>query len=1033
MDFKPANWERVKQLFEAALGLEPSQRSAFLIANCDETLRQQVEQLLLNYKEASSFLDVPLLDSKIAATPVGTNEKPEALTQKGLELVDVLAAAASPGAQDPMIGRQLGAYKLIRRVGLGGMAVVYLAARADDEYRKQVAIKVVQPGLDSHDLLKRFRNERQTLAELDHPNIVRLLDGCSTPDGLPFLVMDYVEGCAIDDYCDLHKLCVDERLGLFARVCEAVKYAHEKGIVHRDLKPGNILVTPDGIPKLLDFGIAKVLNSGFSSTMGSATQTRTRCMTPAYASPEQMRGKPVTTATDVYSLGVVLYELLTGHRPYKLKRHTPAEIERAICEQDPETPSTAVDRVEMETSTDGSSITKTPETVSETREGEPYKLRRRLRGDLDNIVLKALQKEPERRYSSVERLSRDIELHLLNLPVEARRGTTLYRVSKFAGRHKIEVGASLLAVFVVFAAMSSIYDPFGLRGRIFRHNSLARTASAIASRPFNPKGWLRPTEGGISLGAKPSQAGINPVVACKSIDDMKLPNTTITAAQLMTGGSFTTTGSDPILNLPPFCRIEGVIRPSVDSDIRFEIWMPNSGWNGKFRGVGNGGFGGVINVDDMAPAIRSGYAAASTDTGHRADDTDATWALRHPEKVVDAGYRAIHEMTQKSKQLMRDFYGQGPTRSFFEGCSNGGRQALMEAQRFPDDYDGILAGAAPTSTAQIVATALNDAPKDPGSYIPARKIPAITRAVLAECDALDGIKDGILSDPRQCHFDPAVLVCTAGDSDNCLTPKQVAQLEKIYRGMKSSNGDQLFPGYAPGGEEGEIGWKAWIIGSTSPQDALNYIFAMGLLRNMVFDDPNWNLRVMTPESTIRDAGKKLGPIIDAQQSDLGRFRAHGGKMILYHGWSDPETPGLIAIDYYNAVVSNMGQADADSFLRLYMVPGMQHCYGGPGPNFFGQFDLSALGGNSQHFPVATDPQHNIFSALEQWVEGGAEPGSIVATKFVNESDPTQGVAMTRPLCPYPKIAKYKGTGGINDAANFACAENNDQLRLTLTP
>src|SRR5262252_1914201 len=353
MDFKPANWERVKQLFEAALGLEPSQRSAFLIANCDETLRQQVEQLLLNYTEASSFLDVPLLDSKIAATPVGTDEKPEALTQKGLELVDVLAAAASPGAQDPMIGRQLGAYKLIRRVGLGGMAVVYLAARADDEYRKQVAIKVVQPGLDSHDLLKRFRNERQTLAELDHPNIVRLLDGGSTPDGLPFLVMDYVEGCAIDDYCDLHKLCVDERLGLFARVCEAVKYAHEKGIVHRDLKPGNILVTPAGIPKLLDFGIAKVLNSGFSSTMGSATQTRTRCMTPAYASPEQMRGKPVTTATDVYSLGVVLYELLTGHRPYKLKRHTPAEIERAICEQDPETPSTAVDRVEMETSTDG--------------------------------------------------------------------------------------------------------------------------------------------------------------------------------------------------------------------------------------------------------------------------------------------------------------------------------------------------------------------------------------------------------------------------------------------------------------------------------------------------------------------------------------------------------------------------------------------------------------------------------------------------------------------------------------------------------
>ena len=459
MPMTPDNWDRAKELFEAALELDSSQRASFLSENCrGDSLRQQVEKLLINYQEAGSFLDDPVVNAAIPA-PTG--------------LGDPLATATSAEAENPMVGRQFGAYKLVRRIGQGGMALVFLAVRADDEYRKQVAVKLVQPGLDSRDLLNRFRNERQTLAGLDHPNIVKLLDGGSTPEGLPFLVMDYVEGTPIDEYCDQHKLSVDDRLHLFVKVCDAVQYAHQKLVIHRDLKPSNILVVADGTPKLLDFGIAKVLNPEPSAQSLQVTRTGTLCMTPAYASPEQMRGQSVTPATDVYSMGVVLYELLTGHRPYRLTQHTPGEIERAICEQEPETPSTVISRVETDTCSDGRAITTTPESVSQTREGQPDKLRRRLRGDLDNIVLKALQKEPQRRYYSVEELSQDIGRHLQQLPVKARPSTLTYRASKFAGRHRIEVGAAFTVLLVIAAATSFAFNTLGL------HDRLASGASHI--------------------------------------------------------------------------------------------------------------------------------------------------------------------------------------------------------------------------------------------------------------------------------------------------------------------------------------------------------------------------------------------------------------------------------------------------------------------------------------------------------------------------------------------------------------------------
>lgn len=464
MQMNPHNWDRAKELFEAALELDPSLRASFLAENChEESLQQEVEKLLMNFQAAGSFLDDPAMSSGVSKS-IGLAE---------IQMQEVAGAdqpsgqdpstAKSAEVEDPMVGRRLGVYKLVRRVGKGGMAAVFQALRADDEYRKEVAVKLLLPGLDSQDVMNRFRNERQTLAGLEHPNIVRLLDGGSAPEGSPFLVMEYVEGSPIDEYCDRHRLSVDERLRLFGEVCDAVQFAHEKLVIHRDLKPSNILVMADGTPKLLDFGIAKVLNPERSTYGWLTTQTGLRCMTPAYASPEQTQGKSVGPQTDVYSLGVVLYELLTGRRPYRLVQNSPAEIERAICEQEPETPSTAIGRVETDTSPDGKTITKTPKIVSLTREGQPDKLRRRLRGDLDNIVLKALQKEPQQRYGSVAEFSQDIGYHLQHQPIRARPSTFSYRVSKFVRRHKTEVIATFAVLAVVAAAVLFAFNSTGNR------------------------------------------------------------------------------------------------------------------------------------------------------------------------------------------------------------------------------------------------------------------------------------------------------------------------------------------------------------------------------------------------------------------------------------------------------------------------------------------------------------------------------------------------------------------------------------------
>jgi serine/threonine protein kinase/tetratricopeptide (TPR) repeat protein/TolB-like protein len=426
-ELTPERWQEIKTLVLGAQGLNAVARERFLQEACgpDHALRTEVESLLA----AESDRD----GARVSTSTL--------LERTGL-----------PYTADPMVGRRLGAYELIRQIGHGGMATVYLAARADDAFHKQVAIKLVHLGTDNAEILSRFRKERQTLAALDHPNIVRLMDGGSSGEGMPYLVMDVVEGLPIDEYCDRHLLPVDQRLNLFYSVCGAVHYAHQHLVVHRDLKPSNVLVTSDGVPKLLDFGIAKVLNPKDSKQGLQVTQTNLRRMTPAYASPEQVRGERVTPASDIYSLGVVLYELLTGHRPYRLRQPTPAQLESAICDQDPENPSTAVDRVETETSPDGTTVSKTPETISRTREGPPDKLRRRLRGDLDNIVLMALRKDPQQRYASAKELADDIQRHLDHIPVKARPSTLAYRISKFVRRRKTEAIAGALVMVILLAA-----------------------------------------------------------------------------------------------------------------------------------------------------------------------------------------------------------------------------------------------------------------------------------------------------------------------------------------------------------------------------------------------------------------------------------------------------------------------------------------------------------------------------------------------------------------------------------------------------
>lgn len=453
----PERWQKIEQIYHEAMTSDTGRRSAVLDRCCgnDASLRSEVESLLNYGQRTEPALEKPALEV----------------------LAEVLADDISrqPSASERMIGVRIGQYKIVERLGAGGMGDVYRAVRADDEYQHHVALKLLRDFLrnDSSFFLAQFRNERQILANLQHPNIARLFDGGTTEDGIPYFVMELVEGETIGEYCDQHRLSIADRLRLFLQITSAVQYAHQRLIVHRDIKPANILVKADGVPMLLDFGIAKILDPAAQAAGAPATLTGMRMMTPEYACPEQVRGEAVTTATDVYSLGVVLYELLCGHRPYRINLRNPLEIVRVICEEEPKRPSTVVTQPVLEVK--GRAPETSPQQVGESRGTEPLRLTRQLRGDLDSILLKALRKEPEERYATAGELAEDLRNYLEARPVLARRGTGMYRARKFVSRHQTGVAAT--AIFCVLALAGIV--------SIVRAEHAARVAQLRAEQRFN--------------------------------------------------------------------------------------------------------------------------------------------------------------------------------------------------------------------------------------------------------------------------------------------------------------------------------------------------------------------------------------------------------------------------------------------------------------------------------------------------------------------------------------------------------------------
>jgi feruloyl esterase len=525
--------------------------------------------------------------------------------------------------------------------------------------------------------------------------------------------------------------------------------------------------------------------------------------------------------------------------------------------------------------------------------------------------------------------------------------------------------------------------------------------------------------GALALASALAGCSARGTTPCADLKSLSLGDATVTKAQAVPAGPFAVPAADPgaraeSITLPAFCRVQGVIAPTNDSHIEFEVWLPATGWNGRYQGVGNGAFAGSIeDVGEggaLASALKAGYAASSTDTGHQADGIDARWALGHPEKIIDYGHRAIHETAEKAKVIIRAFYGEPARHSYFSSCSNGGRQALMEAQRYPADYDGIIAGAPAAHFTRILTTFTWDVQAttlDSASYIPVGKFAAVEAAAVAACDARDGVKDGIVDEPNTCPFDPSVLLCRGPESDACLTSPQITALKKIYSGPRTARGEQLYPGFPPAGESA---WGGWISGARAEESA-QFIFGTQGMGNLIFQNPAYDYKLFNVDHDARAADDLAGRTLNAIDPDLSAFQKRGGKLILFHGWSDPALPPTATIDYYRSAVTKLGPK-ADETIRLYMVPGMEHCGGGPGADAFG-FAPGLP-------PAEPDPSRNMSAALERWVEQGTAPSAIVATKYNTPDDPSSGVNFTRPLCPYPQVARYRGAGSENDAANFLC-------------
>lgn len=476
---------------------------------------------------------------------------------------------------------------------------------------------------------------------------------------------------------------------------------------------------------------------------------------------------------------------------------------------------------------------------------------------------------------------------------------------------------------------------------------------------------------------------------CAQLRPLSLPNTTISAAE------FVPASPPPVL--PAHCRVAAVLAPSSDSHIEIEVWLPPAeAWNRKFQAVGNGGWAGRISFGTanpepvprtMASALKEGYATASTDTGHQGSGADASFVPGHPEKLKDFADRSVHDMVVTSKAIIRAFYGAGPKLSYWNGCSSGGRQGLMEAQRHPEDFDGIIAGAPANYWTHLMAGiiwAAQAAHKDQPGNLPKEKLSLLHDAALRACDAMDGVKDGVLEDPARCKFDPGILECKGADGPACLTGPQVEAARKMYSGaVNPRTGRPIYPGMVPGSE---LGWD--------PVNGLQPLaIAESHFRYVVFQDANWDYRKLNFDGDIALTDKTDNGLINATDPNLQAFFARGGKLIQYHGWNDQQISPLNSVNYYRSVQERLGRTMkvSDSY-RLFMAPGMMHCGGGQGPN-----------------------QLNPMAALERWREADIGPDRIIATHVTNGV-----VDQTRPLCPYPQTAVYRGSGSPNDAGNFSC-------------
>ncbi len=477
---------------------------------------------------------------------------------------------------------------------------------------------------------------------------------------------------------------------------------------------------------------------------------------------------------------------------------------------------------------------------------------------------------------------------------------------------------------------------------------------------------------------------------------LTLPHTTITAAHAVAAGRFRAPGasgaaasqpvSQPYADLPAFCRVQLTLAPSPDSDVKSEVWLPQSGWNGKFQEVGNGAWAGSIQYGALATALRRGYAAASTDTGHTGED--ASFALGHPEKLADFGYRAVHETAVQSRATVAAFYGMPARLAYFNGCSGGGRMAFQEAQRFPADFDAILAGAPGYDRVNQSVQMLMNAKATldrPESMIPPAKYPMIHRAALRACDAADGLEDGLISDPQRCHFNPKTIECKGADAPDCLTSAQVEAATRIYAGVKNpTTGAAIFPGLEPGSE---LSWGG-PAGGPVPLAVSGDLFKF-----VVFKDPRWDFRTFDLARDYEAVHRIDSLDLSPTSADLKSFAGRGGKLLIYHGWADQNVAPRSSVNYHARLVETMGQTQVDGAVRLFFAPGMAHCGGGEGPNTF-----------------------DALTALEQWREQGTAPAKIVASHLTNGR-----VDRTRPLCPYPQMATYRGAGNIDEADSFFCA------------